>query len=127
MVGTNESERHIQYKGKVANVLRKNGFTVFGDSIIRQRDDDEVSIIWSPSEKPYYIDICACGPSGIVLVEIDGYRGHRSRRAICKDKNRTATILDYFSNRGVNARLVRFAFFQLKGASDELIAEELGI
>lgn len=116
MVG-NESERHLRYKRKVADILRDAGFTVFGDS------DDEVAIYRNDTKTPYFIDVCACSDTRIIAVEIDGYRGHNSRRAILRDKHRTNEIKELINN----IEFYRFAFFQLKGMDNETIALELGL
>ena len=100
-------------------MLRHHGYTVFGDM------DDEVAIPRELGAPPYYVDVCACDSQGIIVVEIDGYVGHRTRRAILKDRNRTTEILDYFRRWGVMARLCRLAFWQLKNTPDDLIAQEL--
>jgi len=113
----NESERHLRYKRKVADILRSRGFTVFGDT------DDEVAIYRDDNSPPYFIDVCGCSDTRIIAVEIDGYKGHSSRRRILYNKHRTDEIKKLINN----IELYRFAFFQLKGTSDELIAEELGL
>lgn len=121
MVGR-ESDRHLRYKGRVANILRRFGFTVFGDH------DDEIAI--QPRERtapPYYVDICAVSGSRIIIVEIDGYRGHKSRYGILKDKNRSVEIKDILSARAGKPEIYRFGFWQLKGMDDDTIAEELKI
>ena len=117
MVG-NESERHLRYKSRVANILRRHGYTVFGDH------DDEISIQCSPDAPPYYLDICAVSGQRIIIVEIDGYIGHKSRRGILYDMHRTNEIKQKLNGK---PEVYRFAFWQLKDASDELIAEELQI
>ena len=116
MVG-NESERHLRYKRKVANVLRDRGFTVFGDS------DDEVIIHRGKSSPPYYVDVCGCSDTRIIAVEIDGYVGHASRRRILRDKHRTNEIKRLINN----IEIYRLAFWQLKGMDNETIALELGL
>jgi hypothetical protein len=113
----NESERHLRYKRKVANVLRDRGFTVFGDS------DDEVIIHRGKSSPPYYVDVCGCSDTRIIAVEIDGYVGHASRRRILRDKHRTDEIKRLINN----IEIYRFAFWQLKGMDNETIALELGL
>jgi very-short-patch-repair endonuclease len=119
LVGYNESEKHKRYKQKVANVLRSFNYTVFGDN-----GDDEVSIRRDGLSPPYYIDVCGCNDKRILVVEIDGYRGHKTRYAICKDKTRLEFIKEKL---GKNCQVYRFAFWQLKNTSDDLIAEELGL
>src|ERR1051325_7437432 len=116
VVDHNGSERHKRYKRKVANLLRHFDYTVFGDM------DDEVMVCRGRTSPPYYVDLCACNSQGIVVVEIDGYKGHKTRRAILKDKSR----LEYIRQR-LNARVFRFAFWQLKNMDDDTIAEELGL
>lgn len=120
MVG-NESDRHLRYKSKVANLLRRYGHTVFGDH------DDEIPIQCEPDAPAYHLDLCALYGKGVVIVEIDGYEGHKSRRAIFKDKHRTAAIIKYFKAQGLTAKVYRFAFFQLTGMDDATIAKELGL
>lgn len=116
MVG-NESERHLRYKRKVADVLRDRGFTVFGDT------DDEVVIHRGITKTPYYVDVCGCSSTRIIAIEIDGYVGHASRRRILRDKHRTDEIKRLINN----IEIYRFAFWQLKGMDNETIALELGL
>lgn len=116
----NGSEMHRRYKRKMANLLRDWGYTVFGDS-----EDDEVEVRRDRTEldgntPPYYVDVCAVNSSRIVCVEIDGYKGHRTRRAILKDKHR----FDYIA-KILGADVYRFAFYQLMGMDRKTIEEEL--
>lgn len=117
MVG-NESQRHLNYKSRVALLLRRHGYTVFGDH------DDEIAIRCSPDEPPYYLDICAVSGQRIIICEIDGYKGHKSKRGIFKDTHRTNAIKEKLNGK---PEVYRFAFWQLKDVSDELIAQELGL
>jgi len=112
-----ESDRHLRYKRKVADVLRSKGFTVFGDS------DDEVVIHRDEHSPPYFIDVCGCSDTRIIAIEIDGYVGHASRRRILRDKHRTDEIKRLINN----IEIYRFAFWQLKGMDNETIALELGL
>lgn len=114
----NESERHLSYKRKVADICRRYGFTVFGDR------DDEIPIHYEPTSPPYYLDICAVSGQRILCIEIDGYKGHKSRRAILRDKHRTAAIIKALNGK---PEFYRFQFFQLKGMDDGTIAQELQI
>lgn len=99
-------------------LCRRYGFTVFGDH------DDEIPIQCEPNSPPYFIDICAVSGKRILCIEIDGYKGHSSRRAIFRDKHRTAAI-----TRALNGKpeFYRFQFFQLKDIEDKYIIEELGL
>lgn len=115
MVG-NESERHIRYKQRVAVLLRRHGFTVFGDH------DDEIPVQCRPEEPPFYLDICAVSGQRIVIVEIDGYKGHSSKRGILYDTHRTNAIKEKLNGK---PEIYRFGFWQLKDTPDELIEEEL--
>jgi len=114
----NESERHIRYKSRMALLLRRHGYTVFGDH------DDEIPVQCDPNSPPYFIDICAISGQRILCIEIDGYKGHNSRRAIFRDKHRTAAITSKLNGK---PEFYRFQFFQLKDMDDETIAEELKI
>lgn len=117
MVG-NESNRHLSYKRKVADILRRYGYTVFGDN------DDEIAVQCDADSPPYYLDICAVSGQRIICVEIDGYKGHSSRRSILRDKHRTIAITKALNGK---PEFYRFQFFQLKGMDDGTIAEELKI
>lgn len=106
----------------MANVLRRHGSTVFGDH------DDEVSIQCEPDTFPYSLDLCALSDQGVIIIEIDGYAGHKSGRAIRKDAHRTNAIIKYFRKNGLKAKVYRFAFWQLtpfNKETEELIAQEL--
>lgn len=111
----NESDRHIRYKQKVANILRSKGYQVRGDQ------DDEFAIIRPEYPYAYFVDLCASNGQRDIVVEIDGYRGHKSRRNILKDAHRFEAIKELIA--GVEC--FRFSFWQLKNCPDELIAEEL--
>ena len=116
VVDHNGSERHKRYKSKLALLLRRHGYTVFGDH------DDEIPIQPDPNSPPYFIDICAVSGSRILCIEVDGYRGHKTRRAILKDSHRTAEIIKALNGK---PEFYRFAFWQLKGMDDATIAQEL--
>ena len=102
-------------------LCRRYGYTCFGDH------DDEIAIQPDPNSPPYYLDICAVSGPRILCIEVDGYKGHKSRRAICKDKHRTNEIKSYFKRQGVKGTVefYRFAFWQLTDIDDATIAEEL--
>lgn len=121
VVDHNGSERHIRYKQKVADLLRRHGHTVFGDH------DDEIPIQPDADTPPYYLDLCALYGKGVTVIEIDGYEGHKSQRAILKDKHRTIAIIQFFKKQGLTAKVYRFAFWQLKGMDDATIIQELGL
>lgn len=92
---------------------------MFGDH------DDEVSIQCDPNTFARSLDLCALSDQGVTIVEIDGYQGHSSGRAIHKDKHRTDEIIAYFKRNGLKAKVYRFAFWQLVGMDDQTIAKEL--
>jgi hypothetical protein len=102
----------------VADILRHHAFTVFGDH------DDEIPVRHDINSPPYFLDICAVSGQRVIVVEIDGYKGHKSRRGILKDSHRTAAII-----RALNGKpeVYRFAFWQLKDCEDSLIEQELGL
>jgi hypothetical protein len=114
----NESDRHLAYKRKVADLCRRHGYTVFGDH------DDEIPITCDADSPPYYLDICAVSGQRILCIEIDGYKGHSSRRAIFRDKHRTIAIAKALNGK---PEFYRFQFFQLKDMDDGTIAQELQI
>lgn len=97
-------------------LLRRFGYTVFGDH------DDEIAIQCEPSEPPFHLDLCAVSGQRIIVVEIDGYKGHSSQRAIRYDAHRTNAIKRKLSGK---PEVYRFGFWQLKDTPDELIIEEL--
>lgn len=119
MVGYNESQRHKRYKQRVARILRSSGYLVAGDGEV----DDEFCVFRSADLPPYYLDLCASNGKRVLAVEIDGYRGHKTRRASVKDMWRTADIKSLVKD----IEVFRFAFWQLKGMDDATIAEELQI
>lgn len=99
----------------MANVFRSYGGLAAGDK------DDEFACATATGRFPLYIDIVAIHNERVFAVEIDGYKGHASKRAIQKDKTRFSEIKDSIKD----VECYRFAFWQLKGTSDELIAQEL--
>ena len=103
----------------MANILRRYGYTCFGDH------DDEIAIQCNADTAPYSLDLCALSSKGVTIVEIDGYQGHSTRRAILKDNHRTKAIIEHFKKNGLKARVFRFAFYQLTDIDDETIAKEL--
>lgn len=116
VVDHNGGERHRRYKRKVANLLRRHGYTVFGDR------DNEIAVEREWPNPPYYVDLCAVCGARVLVVEIDGPAGHSSRYAIRKDEMR----LRYIKEK-LKAECYRFAFYQLTGMDDNTIAQELGL
>ncbi len=106
----------------MADLLRRHGRVVFGDH------DNEIPIQPDADAPPFYLDICALLGQGVIVVEIDGYAGHKSQRAILKDKHRTTAIIQFFKTKGLEAKVYRFAFWQLtpfNKETEELITKEL--
>jgi very-short-patch-repair endonuclease len=101
----------------VANVLRNNGYRVAGDN------EDEFSVFRDENSPPYSLDLVASNSARTIAVEIDGYRGHKSRRRILYDAHRTNELKTLIKD----LEVFRFAFWQLKGMDDGTIAEELQI
>lgn len=99
----------------MANILRDRGYLVTGDN------EDEFEVIRGGDSPSYFVDIAASNNERVIIVEIDGYKGHKSRRAIFKDLYRATEIKAMVKY----AEFYRFAFWQLKGTSSEVIAEEL--
>lgn len=89
---------------------------MFGDH------DDEIPITCEPNAPPYFIDITAVSGKRILCIEVDGYKGHKSRRAIQRDKHREIAI-----SKALNGKpeFYRFQFFQLTDIEDSYIIEEL--
>jgi len=104
----------------VADILRSYGFAVSGDG---EGYDDEFCIIRDGSSPPYFVDICAASDERVLIVEIDGYKGHKSHRQILHDVHRTNEIKSLIRD----VEIFRFAFWQLKGMDSETIALELGL
>jgi hypothetical protein len=113
----NESERHKRYKKRLADICRARGFRAIGDN------DDEAYVFRNGDSFPYFLDVYASNGERDIAVEVDGYKGHNSRRRILRDKHRTNELKDIV----YNLEVYRFAFFQLKGMDDETIALELGL
>ena len=127
----NESDRHIRYKQRMANICRRFGYIVFGDrenEIAVRRDET--------NEPPYYCDLVAILGTRTIVIEVDGYKGHNSRRNLLRDEHRSDYIkenlirnsdLEKLLRKRLSGKveLYRFGFWQLKDASDELIAQEL--
>jgi hypothetical protein len=113
----NESERHKRYKKRLADICRARGFRAIGDN------DDEAYVFRNGDSFPYFLDVYASNGERDIAVEVDGYKGHNSRRRILRDKHRTNELKDIV----YNLEVYRFAFFQLRGMDDETIALELGL
>jgi very-short-patch-repair endonuclease len=101
----------------VANVLRNYGYRVAGDN------EDEFSVFRNADSPPYSLDLIASNSTRVIAVEIDGYRGHKSRRRILYDAHRTNELKEIVKD----IEVFRFAFWQLKGTDDGTIAKELKI
>ena len=115
----NGSQRHRRYKQKVSDLLTLAGFTKFGGN------DDEVAIFRAQGEPPFYIDVCGCSDTRILVIEIDGYKGHKTKYSIGQDKNRLAFIKNVL---GPQCETYRFAFWQLTPfdkETEKLVAQEL--
>jgi hypothetical protein len=104
----------------MADLFRCHGGRAAGD------EDDEFDVFRPDNEKPYWCDVVASLGSRTFVVEILGFKGHNSGRAIRKDKNRENEIkaliygIEFYS----------FWFWQLtpfNKETEELILEELGI
>lgn len=117
VVDHNGSERHIRYKSRVASICRRYGYTVWGDR------GDEIAIQRDGGKPDFYIDVTAVSGSRILIIEIDGYKGHKTKRAILKDSHRFAEIKEKLNGK---PEVFRFGFYQLTpDIPDELIAKEL--
>ena len=110
------SDRHKRAKRQVADVLRSKGFEVYGDK------DNEFAIIRPEGQGAYYLDVYAFNSKRGIVVEIDGYKGHRTKRAILKDTHRANWI-----KKMLRVELYRFNFSQLKDMDNDTIANEMQI
>lgn len=104
----------------MADVLRSFGFSVRGDG---DGWDDEFYVLRDGSAPPYFVDVCASNNERVIIVEIDGYKGHKSHRQILHDVHRTNEIKSLVKD----AEVFRFAFWQLVRMDNETIALELGL
>lgn len=117
VVDHNGSPRHRRYKAKVANVFRAYGGVAAGDK------NDEFTLTTPARRFPLSLDVVAFCCQRMFAVEINGYKGHNTRRAHFKDFHRAEEIKELVKD----IECYSFSFWQLKGCPDELIAQELGL
>jgi len=113
----NGSDRHKRGKQRLASICRRHGYLAAGDK------DDEFVVVRPGGTSCYVIDVIASNGVRVLAIEIDGYKGHSTRRGLLKDMHRTAEICALVKD----IECYRFAFWQLANCPDSLIAQELGL
>jgi hypothetical protein len=83
------SDKHKKYKGYIATILRRYGYFVNGDidneKIFKCKNRNGYMV-------NYYSDLFAWGKNRRILIEVHGYKGHESSRAVKLDRNRWRDI-----------------------------------
>lgn len=113
------SERHKRYQIRVGCILRKRGFQSVS---IEKRVPYYLPLHNGQVLKiRYRLDVYARRGLRRIGVEIDGYMGHKSQRAVEMDGLRTRRLKEAY---GLET-IYRFTFKQLASWTDQEIAEEM--
>lgn len=127
------SERHIRYQMRLADILAKHGFVYIetekrfpyylptGKFIVvdEETGESQEQIITIP----YRLDVTGRRGSRHLAIEVDGYLGHKSRRAYEMDGLRSRRIQEAYGP----IDIYRFTFGQLASWTDEEIAQEMNL
>lgn len=117
--GDRRSERHIRYQLRLARILTEHGY--------RPVEIEKPMPYYLPLDDGkrlrirYRVDVWGYLRDGSVGVEIDGYMGHKSRRAYEMDGLRTRRIQEAYGP----IDIYRFTFGQIASWTDEEIAQEM--
>lgn len=115
------SDRHIRYQSRLASLLRHHGFQSVATEkslpyYLFLRNGQSIKI-------KYRLDVYGRKGDRRIGIEVDGYMGHKSKRAIDMDGLRTRRLKEAYELQ----RIYRFTFAQLADWSDEEIAEEMNL
>ena len=115
------SDRHIRYQMRLASLLRQYGFQSVATEkrlpYYLQLGNGEILKI------KYRLDVYGRKGTRRIGIEVDGYMGHKSKRAIDMDGLRTRRLKEAYELQ----RIYRFTFAQLSSWSDQEIAEEMSL
>lgn len=113
------SDRHKRYQIRLAGLLKQYGYqsvaTEKGMPYYLSLHNGQVLKI------RYRLDVYGRKGDRRLGIEIDGYMGHKSRRAIEMDGLRTRRLREAYELE----RIYRFTFKQLASWTDQEIAEEM--
>lgn len=117
--GDKRSERHIRYQKRLADLLRQYGFKHIAIEkrmpyYLPQNDGKIIKI-------RYRVDVYGRRGPRRIAIEIDGFMGHKSKRACEMDGLRSRRIQEKYEPIEIH----RFTFGQLAHWTDKEIAEEI--
>ena len=113
------SERHKRYQMRLARLLRQHGYVSVATE---KRMPYYLSLANGKILKiRYRLDIYGRKASRRIGIEIDGYMGHKSKRAVDMDGLRTRRLSEAYEL----DRIYRFTFSQLAHWTNQEIAEEM--
>jgi hypothetical protein len=113
------SERHKRYQVRLAGILREHGYVSVATE---KRMPYYLSLSNGQVLKiRYRLDIYGRKDSRRIGIEIDGYMGHKSKRAVDMDGLRTRRLSETYELE----KIYRFTFSQLAQWTDKEIAEEM--
>jgi len=115
------SDRHIRYQMRMASLLRQYGFL----SVSTEKRLPYYLPLGNGQvlKIKYRLDVYGRKGTRRIGVEIDGYMGHKSQRAIEMDGLRTRRLKESYELQ----RIYRFTFAQLASWTDKEIAEEMNL
>jgi hypothetical protein len=113
------SDRHKRYQAKLAGILREYGFQSVATEkglpyYLPLRNGQVIKI-------RYRVDVYGRKGNRRLAIEIDGYMGHKSQRAVQMDGLRTRRLSEAYELE----RVYRFTFSQLAQWTEKEIAEEM--
>lgn len=115
------SDRHIRYQMRLASLLRQHGFLSVS---IEKRLPYYLPLGNGQVLKiKYRLDVYGRKGTRRIGIEVDGYMGHRTKRAIEMDGLRTRRLKEAYELQ----RIYRFTFAQLANWTDKEIAEEMSL
>lgn len=115
-----ESQKHLRAKERIRDLARARGRIAENEVPFISYSGYRDKVIWYSAD----IFICSYGQRAPQIIEIDGYKGHRSRFATGRDTRRTEDIKNLW---GDNIVVRRYTLEELEIATDEEIQTDLDI
>lgn len=113
------SDRHKRYQVRLANILKQCGF----QSVATEKRLPYYLQLYNGQvlKIKYRLDVYGRKNNRRIGIEVDGYLGHKSQRAVQMDGLRTRRLSEAYELE----RVYRFTFSQLATWTDQEIAEEM--
>lgn len=111
-----ESDRHLWGKLRLCQIFRSAGF----EAETERRFPCYIEL--GDFTVEYRADVYATGEGRKIIAEVDGYKGHKSQRAVMLQKLRARRIRETY---GQEIEIHRFTFKRLAKWTKQEIAEEM--